>query len=430
MNKFNALCSLVACVGALAACGDDAPSADTGGRLCVPGQTQSCTCTDGAQGAQTCDDQGARFLECVCDPNNTPNNDPNNDPNNAPNNDPNNEPDAPNNDPNNEPDAPNNDPGQGCLDGIFMDLSNVEGAGPDYPAPTLSVTCTEDTIVVESNSIPHYEYINVTPNGLQAQNNRWEIAHNPLLLDEMTDIPLLGVAAFAINGVPIFGPNEGPVPDPFGDPIYNDIMDWCLGHSGPGGSYHYHAFLTECFFPDYQEGDPSPILGFSLDGFPIYGPWGCVDEACTEVVKFESSWVRTGDPTTYAWDNHACDRPECAQAQGTQLDRCNGRVGPDGTYRYHATDGFPYIMGCYHGDPGDAGGGDPNNDPNNMPGPVACQDVSDCDGACPEGSVGCTCANSPMGQICVPTCNVDADCPTGMMPLRCDPGMGICVPNR
>ena len=47
----------------------------------------------------------------------------------------------------------------------------------------------------------------------------------------------------------------------------------------------------------------------------------------------------------YAWDSH-----EFREKQGDEwLDECNGRIGPDGTYRYHATSTFPYILGCYHG---------------------------------------------------------------------------------
>ena len=47
----------------------------------------------------------------------------------------------------------------------------------------------------------------------------------------------------------------------------------------------------------------------------------------------------------YAWDSH-----RYVEKEGVEwLDECNGRIGPDGTYRYHATLTFPYILGCYHG---------------------------------------------------------------------------------
>ncbi|MCB9666136.1 MAG: YHYH protein [Alphaproteobacteria bacterium] len=90
---------------------------------------------------------------------------------------------------------------------------------------------------------------------------------------------------------------------------------------------------------------------------PIHGPQSCLDVRCSQVVTFRSGWKQTGDPTTYAWDAHTYE----ASSDPTVLDRCNGRVGPDGTYRYHATATFPYILGCYAGTPaenaGDDGGG-------------------------------------------------------------------------
>ena len=149
---------------------------------------------------------------------------------------------------------------------------------------------------------------------------------------------------------------------------------------------------------------PSPIIGFALDGFPIYGPYGCLDEGCSEVVEFKSSWQNTGYwpgtvgcnttadcgnpgggvcdgpmsnafdpyqcstcaaanvngeittacvPTTEAWDHHSY----VETAGDTWLDQCNGRVGPDGMYRYHTTSTFPYLNGCYMGTPSGAGVG-------------------------------------------------------------------------
>jgi len=359
-----------------------------------------------------------------------------------------------------DPPAPAPAPGQGadCPIDVFYDVSNVAGAGNAYPMPSIEVTCTEETIDVVSNGIPHYAFQAVTPNALQAQNHTWSIPRNPVFVDEMTDIPLLGLVAFSINGLSIYGPNEGPIPDPYGDPIYNDIMDWCQGHTGPNGDYHYHALLESCFFDNPALNAPSPILGFALDGFPIYGPRGCVDADCREVVTFQSSWRQSGDPTTYAWDNYTCDQESCAAAQDDRLDRCNGRVGPDGTYRYHATDTFPYILGCYHGDvsgAGNVGGGAPGGGqgprggqgpggqaPGGGPpdggqmggpggnGPPACEVEADCDDACPADALGCTCAETPRGRACLPVCDVDADCEDlAPVALFCG-GEGICVPRR
>ena len=247
--------------------------------------------------------------------------------------------------------------------GHFLDVSKAVGAGDGYAAPELSVTCEGDTLVVQSNGMPHYTFVPITPNALAPVDWRWDITRSPVVADAPTSIPLLGYVGFAVNGVPFYGPNEGEFPDPYGDPIYNDIMDGCAGHVGM--EYHNHALLVKCLiesslveFPwnndEPSSSEPSPIVGYASDGFPIYGPLGCTDEACSSVIEFKSSWVQTGDPSTYAWDNHEYR----AQSGDEYLDRCNGRIGPDGTYRYHTTARFLYILGCYSGTSvsGDDGG--------------------------------------------------------------------------
>ena len=79
--------------------------------------------------------------------------------------------------------------------------------------------------------------------------------------------------------------------------------------------------------------------------------------------KLTSSWQRTQDVRD-AWEAH-----EYVEGSG-DLDRCNGQVGPDGEYRYYATDSFPYLLGCYVAEPirnrsrdGGGGGGRPPRRP-------------------------------------------------------------------
>jgi hypothetical protein len=293
------------------------------------------------------------------------------------------------------------------------------------------VTCEDDTVTVISNGMPHYEFQAVTPNPLTEQNFEWAFPRYPEVAATSTEIPLLGTAGMAINGIPVYGPNEGDFPDPFGDPIYNDVVDWCMGHTGGNGDYHFHAFLQECFTTAVENGIASPILGYALDGFPIYGPNGCADESCTDVKEFKSSWEVTGDPTTYAWDNHACTKASCDEAVGDYLDACNGRIGPDGTYRYHATAGFPYLLGCYKGTASSsAGDGAPGGGggPGGATGPAPCETDADCVGACPPGSIDCVCHTNPMGEdICVPFCEKDEDCPDM---LTCNESEQVCVPPQ
>lgn len=81
--------------------------------------------------------------------------------------------------------------------------------------------------------------------------------------------------------------------------------------------------------------------------------------------------------------------------------------------------------------PTDAGGmmGD-----GGMPGPRSCTNSTECTGACPAGSMGCTCAPGPGGasaMICVATCNTSTDCPMGgMQTLECDMVGHICRPMQ
>ena len=243
-----------------------------------------------------------------------------------------------------------------CREETFLDLTQYDGPGADYPAATLTVTCDDQLMTVASNGIPHYTFVALTPNALQAQNHSFQIPLQPTLAAEASTIPLLGTVAVTIGGAPIYGPNEAQFPDPYGDPIYNDIVDTGLGHTGGQGDYHHHGLVEQIYYlagMSVDPGAPSPILAWSLDGFPIYGPRGCADAGCTSVIEYKSGWVQTGDPTTYAWDNH--------EYQGTNspdvLDECNGHVGPDGDYHYHATASFPYILGCYSGTPSETTGG-------------------------------------------------------------------------
>jgi len=181
------------------------------------------------------------------------------------------------------------------------------------------------------------------------------VATNP------SDIPLLGQIGFTVSGLPIFGPNEAEFPDPYGDPVYNGITDGCTGHTA--FEYHNHALSQKCLseeglvaepwtLPDPTGDEPSGVLAWSLDGFPIYGPFGCGDADCLEVIEYASGWVQTGDPSTYAWDNHEF----VDDADPATLDQCNGHVGPDGDYHYHATSSFPYVLGCYSGTAADGVG--------------------------------------------------------------------------
>lgn len=245
------------------------------------------------------------------------------------------------------PDVPANNalPALGeCPSSVFPDLSAVTGPGEEYAMPEVSIECTDTELVVTSNGMPSYTFESMTPNGLSEQTWEWRIPLKPTLAANTTSIVnVLGTLGFTTTGLPIYGPTEGPQPEDeaFGDPIYNGLLDTCGGHTGFNADYHNHAINAEL----YCNLSTSMIVGYALDGFPIYNSVGCLDIDCTETAQFVSGYDMTGDPTSNSWDAYTYN----PTGKTNVLDECNGRIGPDGTYRYHATDAFPYIIGCFAG---------------------------------------------------------------------------------
>lgn len=285
-----------------------------------------------------------------------------------------------------------------CAASSFLDVTSA--AGPSYNGlmPSLSASCGTSTVTVQSNGVPTYQYVALTPNGLQAKSYAFTFPRHPAVAASTTPVPLLGNIGVSVAGIPIFSVNEGPQPatDAYGNPIAAAILDECGSHSAQQGTFHNHALQVKCLTqaavsksqpwndPDPSPDEPSPVIGYAFDGFPIYGPYECSDAACTTVREMKSGWDDTGHepgsegctssaacsngyctaimmdgaqttacvPKTCVWSNNAY----VAKASSDYLDECNGHVGPDGDYHYHTTGTFPYIISCYRGTPTNNGG--------------------------------------------------------------------------
>jgi len=287
-----------------------------------------------------------------------------------------------------------------CAAASFLDVSGAPCPGGMYSSlhPSLSASCSGSTVTVLSNGIPTYQYVALTPNGLQSKSYTFTFPRYAAVAGSATNIPLLGNIGVAVNGIPIYGVNEGaqPASDAYGDPIAANILDECGSHSAQQGTFHNHKLLVKCLIqsavsesqpwndPDPSPSAPSPIVGYSFDGFPIYGPYECVDVGCSSVQKMLSSWDNTGYQagTAGCTTSSSCSSGYCTEVMingaettacvpktcvwsnndyslkiGSQyLDQCNGHVGPNGDYHYHVTDTFPYTLGCYAGSATNNGG--------------------------------------------------------------------------
>ncbi|WP_421828304.1 YHYH protein [Larkinella sp.] len=125
-----------------------------------------------------------------------------------------------------------------------------------------------------------------------------------------------GPIGVSLNGVPFFN-QYAAMQAPLTDEING--FDQYNGHPAQAGDYHYHAEPT---FLTANKGKEA-LLGFLLDGFPVYGP---VENGKT---------VTNSDLDKYHGHSHAtADYPK-------------------GIYHYHITATDPYINGNdYYGTPG------------------------------------------------------------------------------
>ena len=224
----------------------------------------------------------------------------------------------------------------GCASTVkFPDLSSAPGAGGTYAKPKVSVSCSNGTMTVTSNGMIGYAFVSKTPNGLKEQSFTWRVPTAPKIAASATSISKqMGTVAFTVTGIPIYGPMEGPVPpqEAFGDPVYNNLLDSCKGHTGYNADYHYHAILAvnDCYLNE-------TIIGYANDGFPIYSNPG---------YTYVSGYKMTGNPKSNAWNAYTY-----VGGGSNTLDECNGRTESDGSYRYYITEAFPYVIGCHKGTP-------------------------------------------------------------------------------
>lgn len=155
------------------------------------------------------------------------------------------------------------------------------------------------------------------PNSIIEQSATFKIPVNPKIDAAHAATPL-GPIGIALNGVVFFNQYAGP-----SQPLTSEItsFDKYYGHPQQSGMYHYHVeplYLTTIKFTK------SGLLGFLLDGFPVYGP-------------------QEEDGTIVS---------------NSMLDDYHGHTHktvdyPSGTYHYHFTNEAPYLNGSgFYGKPG------------------------------------------------------------------------------
>lgn len=153
------------------------------------------------------------------------------------------------------------------------------------------------------------------PNTISTQNITLKIPVAPALAGSHAATPM-GVIGVSLNGVPFFNQYAAG-----GSPLTGEInsFDQYWGHPQMSGMYHYHV---EPLYLTTVKATKSSLMGFLLDGFPVYGPEETNGSAPAGLDAYHGHTHATAD-------------------------------FPSGIYHYHFTNAAPYLNGNgFYGTPG------------------------------------------------------------------------------
>lgn len=211
-------------------------------------------------------------------------------------------------------------PGQAACLAVPAEASPRPRTGPEAAfarfAPAVRTRTEGGFLFVESNGLPaHGMMIGITAWQQQVPlpqpytgANAWRIPLAPVAAPQpipVRDRFLRGAIALAVNGIPIFNPqnNRGELSVEIGE------LDQWGGHCGRADDYHYHVVPLHL---QSVVGEGLPVA-YALDGYPILG-------------------LKEPDGSIPA-----------------NLDACSGHETPGLGYHYHATSRYPYVIGAFRG---------------------------------------------------------------------------------
>lgn len=165
--------------------------------------------------------------------------------------------------------------------------------------PTVKMTYSKTSVLMQPTGIPNHKRdtyyavplsqdivipdsttAKIVKDPTKAQSYKFTIPTTPKYSSSITSTSL-GSIGVMISGAVLYNPYEGDnktvamannftITNSSG--ITASFVDKCTGHPTPDiGAYHYHG-LPNCVTAKVDKvGKPSHIIGYALDGFPIYG---------------------------------------------------------------------------------------------------------------------------------------------------------------
>ena len=227
-----------------------------------------------------------------------------------------------------------------CIDGGVM-VQDLTGNDDEECSVTLSYDATYMTVTTPG--IANHDMEGGPGGEINSQDYSWKLPLVPVDDDDCnpdvsTDgcdmAPDRGPVAVAVNGVPFYGPEDGPGGDAVASHIgiYEEDrqqieLGVCGAHSGPGGSYHYH-YDGNCM---HWHGDSSNENH---------------DVSITDDKDFlpEDLTINVGD--TVVWTNND-DSPHTVTADDDEFN--SGNLAEGATWSYTFTEAGTYDYHCnYH----------------------------------------------------------------------------------
>ncbi|MEM8841963.1 MAG: YHYH protein [Pseudomonadota bacterium] len=242
----------------------------------------------------------------------------------------------------------------------------------------VEITPGSDACILRSNGIPNHDFNGPTArfaNDVKELPVEFRIPRNPQPAPRPDPLSQRMYDAVLLNGTPVDLLSAGcyrpgaPRADANGNvlagcrdtdpwlidpPAYDDHfgVDLHNAHAQPDGRYHYHA-NPNALFLDHDLSEPSPVIGFAADGFPIYGTLFRDATGTVRPAKPGFTLKTTPRPGPPNGPGGLPDGTYLADYEFTgagDLDECNG-MRVDGQYGYYVTTGYPWVLNCLRGRP-------------------------------------------------------------------------------
>ena len=194
---------------------------------------------------------------------------------------------------------------------------------PSTPVGTFPIPSNSDAYKYYA-ALPAQGYPNAAEIPIQPYDLNVTLSKNPVVNETPTCIPMLpmGITLTGATWHIEIAPDRS---FKFYNPDAALPLDTCQGHPYMG-QYHYHGYSWKCF-PEALVGKPgtqSPLAGYAIDGFGIYGPRDA-----------SGKWITNA-----------------------QLDECHGTTSKvwfngkyQSIYHYVLNNEYPYSIGCFRGTP-------------------------------------------------------------------------------